>query len=83
MAYQLHHPEMDEGAVVVFRRQESPMAVAYFNLKGLTESATYEFEDADTKETFQLTAEELEMSGLEIKIPTPRTARLLFYKKIS
>jgi alpha-galactosidase len=82
MAYQLHHPEMNEGVVAAFRRSESPLTAADFTLRGLTEEATYEFEDADTHEKWQLVTDQGE-TNLNIIIPTKRTARLLFYRKIS
>ena len=49
-------------------------------LGGLIKGATYRFTDEDTKETFDLTAEELSLNGLPISISTVRGSKLLFYK---
>jgi len=79
MAYQLLLPDKQDGAVMAFRRAESAMASAAFQLHGLDVAGTYAFEDADSGEIRHITGNELMTRGLAIAIDTPRTSRLLFY----
>lgn len=79
MAYQLHIPGKQEGAVVAFRRAESPMTAASFQLHDLRLTGGYEFEDADTGKTWRVTGRQLMTKGLAITADTPRTSRLMFY----
>jgi len=79
-AYQLLDPEKQAGAVLAFRRTESPMTSASFQLQGLEPAATYQFECADSGQTWRVTGSELMMKGLEVVASTPRLSRLLFYK---
>lgn len=83
MAYQLHRSDMEEGVVAAYRRSESPLTTAEFNLNGLTCQATYEFEDVDSGEKWQLVTSNQGSTNLNVTISTPRTARLLFYHKTS
>lgn len=80
IAYQLLVPEKGEGAVLAFRRGESPMASACFQLCDLQADATYELEDADGGRTWQTTGSRLMTKGLPISTDTPRTSRLVFYR---
>ncbi len=80
MAYQLLDPGSQEGAVVAFRRAESPVTHASFQLRGLVSTGEYVFEDADSGETSQASGHELMLGGKAIAIDTPRTSRLLFYR---
>jgi len=77
---QLHLPASDKGAMLVFRRSESPLTVASFRLQGLSPEHNYEFTDADTGEVFRLPGRQLLDSGLPITMALPRTSRLLFYQ---
>ncbi len=79
LAYQLILPGKQEGAILAFRRPESPMTATCFQLRGLDAAATYVFEDADSGETSQAGGRELMDKGLTLAIDTPRTSRLLFY----
>ena len=82
LAYQLLLPEEQEGAVLAFRRAESRMVAANFQLQGLEARATYEFACADGGQTFAATGQELMAKGLPIAAATPRSSRLLFYRRI-
>ena len=82
LVYQLLVPGRQEGAVVAFRRAESPMAAASFQLDGLLSACLYEFEDADSGKTWQITGGDLMTKGLLIATDAPRTSRLLFYKRL-
>jgi len=79
MAYQLLDPDKQGGAVLAFRRVESPMTCASFQLQGLDPAATYQFECADSGQTWLVTGSELMTKGLEVAASTPRLSRLLFY----
>lgn len=80
IAYQLLEPNEQAGAIVAFRRSESPMTAATFALYDLQETGTYEFEDADGGRTWQSSGLELMTEGLRISMDTPRSSRLFFYK---
>jgi len=79
LAYQLLLPGKQEGAVLAFRRTESPTAAAQFQLHDLDPARDYEFECADTGQTWRATGAEL----LAIATEAPRTSRLLFYKQVA
>ena len=80
MAYQLLLPAEQEGAVLAFRRAESPITSVSSQLHGLDATGTYEFEDADSGQTWLADGQELMATGQAISITTPRTSRLLFYR---
>ena len=80
MAYQLLLFSQQEGAILAFRRAESPVTSICFQLHGLDEAGTYEFEDADNGRTWPAGGQELMTKGLAISIDTPRASRLLFYR---
>jgi len=82
MAYQLLVPGKQEGAVVAFRRAESPMASASFQLYDLHAKSKYELEDADSGKIWRATGMHLMTKGLAISIAAPRDSRILFYKQL-
>jgi alpha-galactosidase len=79
LAYQLILPDKQEGAVLAFRRPESPMSAGCFRLQGLDPEGIYTFEDADGGPSLQATGRELLEKGLTIALDTPRASRLFFY----
>ncbi len=81
MAYQMHRDDLNEGFIVAFRREKSPFIAADFNPQAFDEQATYEFEDADTGKKETITGQTLKTRGLRITLDTPRSSRLLFYRK--
>lgn len=81
MAWQLHRRDLDEGMLLAFRRPASPLTSARPRLRGLTDSAEYEVEDADTGECRRACAALLSDPGLELAIAEPRASRLLFYRR--
>ena len=83
LAYQLLVPGTQEGAVLAFRRAESPMAAATYQLRGLDPAGIYEFDDADSGTTWQATGKKLMAKGLAIFATAPRTSRLLFFKLLA
>ena len=82
LVYQLLIPKKGEGAVLAFRRAESPMASATFQLHDLQAGSEYEFEDADSGRIWRETGRELMAKGLAILTDTPRASRIVFFKKL-
>jgi alpha-galactosidase len=81
LAYQLYRPDLAEGVIVAFRREESAFTHATFRLKGLDPDAIYVIDDADSKQTWQATGKSLAGEGVPIAMDEPRSSRLIFYKK--
>ncbi len=77
---QLHCPATDTGAILAFRRNESPQTAANYRLHGLRPDHAYVFTDTDTGSTCQLPSHQLLETGLPLTIATPRASRLLFYQ---
>lgn len=82
MVYQLLLPEKGEGAVLAFRRDQSPMTTGSFQLYGLKTASQYEFQDADSGKTCHETGAVLMAEGLKISIGDPRESRVFFYKEL-
>ena len=80
-AYQLHRDDLDAGVLVAIRRPHSPFVSAAFALKGLDEKAVYECEDADTGRKVRMTGKTLASNGVSVRMPRPRDARLVYYRK--
>ncbi|HZK63527.1 MAG TPA: glycoside hydrolase family 36 protein, partial [Puia sp.] len=81
-AYQLDRPDLKEGMVLVFKRQESPFTEARFILKGIDEKAEYQFENADSNKKISVDGKTLVRKGFTIKIENARESQLWFYKEI-
>lgn len=81
MAYQLLLPATQEGAVLAFRRPESPMTSARFQLHGLEAAAMVTCEDADTGRCWSQLGKDLERSGLHLEIAEARGSCLIFFWK--
>jgi len=82
LAYQLLLPKKGAGVVLAFRRAESPMAFASFQLHDLHAKNEYEIDDADSGKRWRVTGNRLMTKGLDISIDNPRESRLLFYKAL-
>lgn len=78
-ASQYDRPEKQDGMVTVFRRTLSPCETARFDLGGIVPGSIYSFEDADTGEVFEISAEELFKNGLVVLLPHKRSSKLYFY----
>ncbi len=81
LAYQLFLPAEQEGAVVAFRRPESPVTAIIVLLEGLDPSGMYVFECADSGKTWQASGRELTSSGVTVAMDAPRGSRLFFFKR--
>lgn len=79
LVYQLILPDKQEGAILAFRRPESPMTSGRFQLRGIDAAGTYAFEDADGGQPLKADGHELMKNGLVLSIDTPRSSRLIFY----
>jgi alpha-galactosidase len=79
MAWQFHRPDRDEGLIQVFRREESPIEVAVFPLRGLDPDTTYVLHDCDAGMDRRCTGREL-LAGWRVEIPARRTALLIQYR---
>jgi len=79
LVYQLILPDKQEGAILAFRRPESPITSSCFQLRSLDAARTYTFEDADGGQDLKAGGQELMEQGLVLSIATPRASRLLFY----
>lgn len=80
-AYQLHRRDLHRGAVVCFRRDESPLVEACFRLKGLDSAANYLLEDADSGHSWTKSGADLADEGLSVRIDSVRQARLIHFRK--
>jgi alpha-galactosidase len=81
MAWQFDRPDLGEGLVQIFRRDESPYESARFTLHGLDAAANYEVENLDGgKETH--TGRELMEQGLAVTTKTKPAALLFAYKRV-
>lgn len=83
LAYQLLPLHEQEGALVAFRRAESPVTAMTFQLHGLEPASHYTFEDVDSGEMSQALGNDLMTRGLPAIAHTPRSSRLLFYRRES
>ena len=81
MSWQFHRPDLGEGMVQVFRRDDSAYESARFKLHGLDATAKYEVENLDGgKET--LTGAELMQAGLAVTINQQPAALVFAYKRV-
>ncbi len=80
-ASQYNRPEIGDGIVQVFKRENSPFVKASFKLRGLDPEKTYEVRDADGG-SWQYSGRQL-AEGFSVTVKEDRTAKLYFYKSIS
>ncbi|MEI6970318.1 MAG: alpha-galactosidase [bacterium] len=79
MVMQFDRPDMGEGVVLAFRRQDSPFVSADCQIR-VKADAEYVLEDADTGRTWRQSGRELLEHGLRLTIETARESRLVFYR---
>jgi len=80
-AWQFNRPENGDGIILAFRRPDSPMSQAAFDLKGLAEGK-YTFTDADTGEEVVMAHDEINARGFKVEINEKRASRLIRYRKM-
>ena len=81
MAWQFDRPDLGEGMVQVFRREESPFETARFKLHGLDAAAKYEVENLDGGKEIR-TGRELMEAGLAVTINQQPAALVFAYKRV-
>jgi alpha-galactosidase len=82
-AMQYDLPNSGRGLLTVFRGPQSPVVECTLILRGLEGDAEYLVEDTDRSfDPVTLCGKSLMETGLSVRIPTPRTARLIRYKRI-
>jgi len=81
MAWQFHRPDLGEGLVQAFRRQESPEATAVYRLRGLEPALEYAVTNLDEPKPLRLSGRELMERGLTIRLAGKPSAAVLTYKK--
>ena len=81
MAFQFDRPDLGEGAVLAFRRDQSPYSSATVRLRGLAPDAQYRLEFADTGEERVASGAELS-AGLTLTIGKERESLLIWYERI-
>ena len=80
-AWQYNRPEENDGIILAFRRPNSPMPRAEFELKGLSEGQ-YKFTDADSGEEKIMAFDEIKTKGIDVIISKKRSSKLIRYHKI-
>ena len=80
-AWQYNRPENNDGIILAFRRPDSPMSSAGFELKGLTDGM-YKFTDEDSGEEKTMTFDEIKNKGFELVISSKPSSKLIRYQKI-
>ena len=84
MAWQFDRPESGQGAVQVFRRDQSFYESARLKLRGLEPGAHYRITNLDTSEAkAEFSASQLMNQGLLVNIPTEASALALTYEKLT
>ncbi len=80
-AWQFNRPELGDGMIQAFRREENAETAKNLVLRGLDPAATYEIIDFDVKTPYRISGKELMQHGLHVEITTKRDAVVFLYKK--
>ena len=80
-AWQFNRPELGDGMIQAFRRDEDTETSKNLVLRGLDPAATYEVTDLETKTAKRISGKDLMRSGLPVDIATKRSAVIILYKK--
>jgi len=83
LAIQYDRSDLGEGMVVVFKRPQSAIREAVYQLQGLDASAVYEVRNEDTGSTSALTGHALAGGGLIVRLEARPDSALFVYKRIS
>jgi alpha-galactosidase len=81
LAYQLHLPESQEGAVVVLKRPLSPCEDAALRLNDLDSNADYDVTNLDTGQTRTTPGAALMREGLRVHLGNKPDSALLVYRR--
>ena len=82
MAYQMHRPDLDEGLVLAFRRDQSPYSRAHFPLLGLETGGNDSIKNLDSGSEVKKTGRELVDKGLTIEMKDRRSTSMITYKRL-
>ncbi|MBN1345321.1 MAG: alpha-galactosidase, partial [Phycisphaerae bacterium] len=82
MAWQFDRPELGQGVVQVFRRENSVYEAARLKLRGLLADAKYQITDLDTDRSVEMTGQELMQEGLRVDTTQQPAALVLTYRRI-
>jgi alpha-galactosidase len=83
MAWQFDRPELGEGLLQAFRREDSPFEAARFKLRGLDAESTYEVTDVDKQGTQKFVGSELLDRGLLVSLSEQPQAAVITYRRIT
>ncbi len=83
LAYHLYLPEKEEGVLIAFRRPNSNVVSATFDLLTIRPDADYEFEDIDRNEKTVRSGKEIRAEGFRVTTDSPRESRVIFYRRSS
>jgi len=81
-AYQLDRKDLNFGAVLVFRRKDSPYTIAMFKLHNLHAENKYELTDVDSGIKKESIGKKLMKTGIEIKMSTAPDSVIITYNMI-
>jgi alpha-galactosidase len=79
-AYQLDRPDLNQGAVLAFRREKSPHAAGKLKLYGLKPDAQYLLHDVDADRRQTLAGATLMTEGLDVQISSRPGSALFLYE---
>lgn len=82
MAWQFDCPEIGEGVVQAFRRDESPYESACFKLRGLQPDATYIVTNLDTDAGHTQSGQDLMTHGCAITMTQRPDSAIVTYKRM-
>jgi len=82
LAWQFDRPDLGEGLVEVFRREDSIYEAARLPLRGLDETASYTVRDLDEDEAHTMTGAELMDRGIRASITERPGAVFITYKRV-
>ena len=82
-AWQFDRPDLGEGMIQAFRRQESVYESIRVRLRGLDPEANYHVKNLDADEVLQKTGRVLMEKGLLIEIPSQPRSAVVTYRKAS
>jgi alpha-galactosidase len=82
MAWQFDRPDLSEGFVQAFRRDESPYESAYFKLHGLIADASYVVTNLDVAGETRVSGRQLMEKGLPVTVKVQPAAVVFTYKRV-
>lgn len=80
IAWQMHLNDTNEGIVMAFRRAESPLRAADFELRGIDQNAEYTIENLDTGAKTDVSGATL-ADGFTVELAQKRSSAVLIYTK--